>query len=93
MLFNSIEFLFIFLPVTFVIYFVLNKLKLVKVATFWLVVASLFFYSYWNIDYLPLILCSIIFNYSVGFILSCDKFKVNRKLVLIFGITGNVLLL
>ena len=32
MLFNSIEFLFIFLPITFIIYFLLNKMKLLKVA-------------------------------------------------------------
>ena len=43
MLFNSLEFLFIFLPVTFVIYFALNKMKLIKLALGWLVAASLFF--------------------------------------------------
>ena len=49
MLFNSLEFLFIFLPVTFVIYFALNKMKLIKLALGWLVAASLFFYAFWNI--------------------------------------------
>lgn len=93
MLFNSIEFLFVFLPVTFAVYFLLNKLKLIKAATFWLVFASLFFYSYWKIDYLPLILCSMIFNYFVGYILTHEKMKINRKLLLIFGIISNVLLL
>ena len=32
MLFNSLEFLFIFLPVTFVVYFALNKARLIKLA-------------------------------------------------------------
>ena len=94
MLFNSIEFIFIFLPITFFVYFWLNKKKLVKIATGWLVVASLAFYSYWKIDYLPIILFSMIFNYSIGYTLSNDvNLKINRKLLLSIGIICNVLLL
>ncbi|MGN0005908.1 MAG: MBOAT family O-acyltransferase [Candidatus Gastranaerophilaceae bacterium] len=93
MLFNSIEFLFIFLPITFIVYFLLNKLKLIKIAVGWLVFASLYFYSYWKIDYLPLILCSMVFNYSIGYTLTHEKMKIDRKLLLIFGITSNILLL
>ncbi len=94
MLFNSIEFLFIFLPITFIIYFGLNKIKLIKVASAWLVIASLIFYSYWKIDYLPLILISMIFNYSVGSTLSNEnKLKINRKLVMILAIIVNIGLL
>ena len=94
MLFNSLEFLFIFLPVTFAIYFLLNKAKLVKLGIGWLVAASLFFYAYWKIDYLVLILLSMIFNYSVGFTLSHpDSLKINRKFVLLTGLVGNIGLL
>ena len=93
MLFNSVEFLFIFLPVTFFVYFALNKLKLVTMATGWLVIASLAFYSYWKIDYLPLILLSMIFNYTLGTTLSSEKLKINRKLVMLGGIALNVALL
>lgn len=94
MLFNSVEFLFIFLPVTFMVYFALNKLKLVNLATGWLVIASLAFYSYWKIDYLPLILTSMLVNYSIGRTLSLDnKLKINKKLVMIFGVVFNVGLL
>lgn len=94
MLFNSIEFLFIFLPITFFIYFGLNKLKLIKIATAWLVIASLAFYSYWKIDYLPLILISMLFNYSVGSTLTSEKkLKINRKLVMILAIAVNIGLL
>ena len=94
MLFNSLEFLFIFLPVTFVIYFALNKMKLIKLALGWLVAASLFFYAFWNIKYLVLILCSMIFNYTVGYTLSHpSNLKINRKAVFIFGLLGNLALL
>lgn len=94
MLFNSIEFLFIFLPIVFFVYFALNKLKLVELAKGWLVFASLAFYSYWKIDYLPLIISSMIFNYSIGATLTRKiNLKINRKVVLLIGIIGNVVLL
>jgi alginate O-acetyltransferase complex protein AlgI len=63
MLFNSYEFILIFLPVTFFVYFYLNKKKLTELAKAWLFLSSLFFYSWWNINYLPIILGSIFFNY------------------------------
>ena len=55
MLFNSIEFLFIFLPIVFFVYFFLNKKRLINLATGWLVIASLYFYAYWKLEYLPII--------------------------------------
>lgn len=94
MLFNSIEFLFIFLPIVFFVYFSLNKFKLVELAKGWLVFASLAFYSYWKIDYLPLIISSMIFNYSIGATLTRKiNLNINRKLVLLIGVFGNVALL
>lgn len=93
MLFNSVEFLLIFLPIVFFVYFGLNKIKLINIAIGWLVVSSLFFYSYWKIDYLPLILISMILNYSLGCTLSDNKLKINRKFVMLAGISINVLLL
>ena len=93
MLFNSTHFIFLFLPIVLIVYFGLNKLKLVRIATGWLVLASLFFYSYWSLDYLALILSSIIFNYSIGQTLLSDKLKINKKALTAFGIVGNVLLL
>ncbi len=91
MLFNSYEFICIFLPLTFFIYFYLNKRKLIEVSKVWLVLSSLFFYSWWNIVYLPLIISSIFINYFVGKILfSCKKYK---KIILSIGIIINIVLL
>ncbi len=92
MLFNSYEFIFVFLPISFFIYFYLNNLKLFKHAKLFLLFASLFFYSWWNIDYLPLILVSMVFNYIIGVKLSKKDFPYKRKL-LIFGISSNIFLL
>ena len=95
MLFNSYVFIFAFLPITFFIYFYLNSKRLTEAAKAFLVLTSLFFYSWWNIAYLPIILVSMLFNYIVGVSLSKDQEhkKVSRKTLLFFGVTANVALL
>jgi D-alanyl-lipoteichoic acid acyltransferase DltB (MBOAT superfamily) len=101
LLFNSYEFIFAFLPITFFIYFYLNHKRLTIAAKGFLVFASLFFYSWWDIVYLPLILSSILFNYLIGTTLSKsnedNKIGLNKsfskKSILVFGIVCNVALL
>jgi D-alanyl-lipoteichoic acid acyltransferase DltB (MBOAT superfamily) len=100
MLFNSYEFIFLFLPATFFIFFWLNTKRLIQTSKAWLVFASLFFYSWWNIIYLPLILASILFNFSIGSTMTkMDKIqaktrkKISRKTLVVFGIISNILLL
>ena len=60
-----------------------------------LVLASLFFYSWWNIAYLPLILGSMLFNYSLGCELAKTRMKarITKKSILILGIVANLGLL
>lgn len=65
MLFNSYEFIFLFLPVTVVGFFLISKKKH-AFGTLWLVLASLFFYGWWDVKYVPLLCSSIGFNYLVG---------------------------
>ncbi len=91
MLFNSYVFIIFFLPVTFFTYFFLTGKGLIRYSKIFLVLASLFFYSWWNIVYLPLILSSILFNYILGYHL--NRKIANAKLLLIFGISSNVALL
>lgn len=93
MLFNSYSFIFLFLPITLFLYFQLNRITSFKVAQCWLVVASLFFYGWWNPIYLILILSSMIFNYIIG--MKITKQIVTRKkyYLLFFGVTANLLLL
>ncbi|WP_419677748.1 MBOAT family O-acyltransferase [Aliarcobacter lanthieri] len=95
MLFNSYEFIFAFLPLVFIIYFYLMHKRLVVGAKAFLVFSSLFFYSWWNILYLPIILSSVLFNYVIGNILSTKEFNksFSKKSVLIFGILVNLSLL
>lgn len=62
-----------------------------------MVFASLFFYSWWNIIYLPLILGSILFNFTVGSTITkmdkTTKKMISRRTVLFVGILSNILLL
>ena len=97
MLFNSYEFIFAFLPITFFIYFYLNHKRLTIASKGFLVFSSLFFYSWWNIAYLPLILISMLFNYVIGNSLNKEivenKKSFSKKSILIFGIVSNIALL
>lgn len=96
MLFNSYIFIFAFLPCTFSIYFLLAKYKGGEAAIVFLVIASLFFYGWWNPVYLVLILISIGVNYYIGETIVRYRLIVNfqkAKLLLICGILFNLGLL
>lgn len=93
MLFNSIEFLFIFLPIVFIVFFFMLKTQWKKYLSLWLLIASLFFYSYYNIKFLPIILFSIIYNYLMGLFIEKQKNKKLRKSLFIIAILGNLFLL
>lgn len=91
MLFNSYQYIFIFFPLTFFIYFYLNKKKLTEIANFFLVVSSLFYYSWFNRTYFLLISFSITFNYFTVKLLY--KYKNKSKTILFTGILTNIIIL
>jgi len=97
MIFSSPYFIFVYLPIAFFGYFYLNKTRLILAGKVWLVAMSLFFYAYWNVAYLPLLLASIFFNFSVGSGLSPHLLlkhkRFSRRLVLIVSILANLGLL
>lgn len=88
MLFNSVDFLF-FLPITLIGFFLLSKLHNELLSRLWLIFASLFFYSWWEFQYLFLIIISMLFNYTLGSALSRSP----RKNYIISGILMNLILL
>jgi len=65
-LFDSYLFIFCFLPITLLGFFLLTKYTKSAIAISWLVLASLFFYAWWNPKYLLLLLLSISVNYVLG---------------------------
>ena len=108
MLFNSYEFIFAFLPVAVIGFFAVSHIKH-EYSTMWLVLASLFFYGWWDYHYVPLLCVSICFNYIVGRRLEnlADGYKIEkgdhvtvdmphvfaRKMWLLFGVVINLALL
>lgn len=104
MIFSSWQFILAYLPISFFVYFWLNHRRLIIAGKVWLVAASLFFYAYWDVSYLPLILGSIFLNFSIGTYLAQahqqsqrdDKKphrRINEKVVLAAGIVTNLLIL
>ena len=88
LIFNSFEFLFLFLPIVFIVYFLLNKVNFTT-AKVWLFFSSIFFYGWWNPSYLPLLLSSLIGNYVIGTILGKMNHSLKKKVLLTFGILFN----
>ena len=85
MLFNSYEFIFLFFPIVLSVYFILGK-KLNSMANAWLMLASLFFYGYWNVDYLPLLIGSILINYLIAGWIIKSRSGISFGIGLIFNI-------
>ena len=84
MLFNSFEFIFLFFPIVTFLYFFLKKKNLNFSSKVFLIIASLFFYSYWNIKFLPLIIFSVIINYFFYL-----KIFYSKKKYVFFASTNN----
>ena len=90
MVFSSLEFIFIFLPIFFIIYYVAKD----KYKNFIILIFSLLFYSFGEPVYILLLLLSSVVDYSNGFFI--NKFKDDKKkkrIFLIISIIVNLSLL
>ena len=92
MLFSSWQFIFVFLPLALGVFLLLparwrvgNKL--------WLTLVSFFFYAYWKVEYVPLLVFSILFNYGIAEALLRYRDRPAGRGILIAGITANLSLL
>ncbi len=94
MLFNSVEFLFLFMPVLLFVFFRLGHYSH-RLAATWLTAGSLFFYGWWNPAYVGLLLASVVFNYLVGYGLARghDIGSPRRRRLLALGVTADLALL
>ena len=93
MLFNSYAFIFVFLPITLIGYFALNRLKSPTPAKVFFVGASLYFYSYFNIKNLPLLIFSILVNFTISQLLHRELKWISKKRLFQFGLVLNLGLL
>ena len=97
MLFSSPKFILLFLPIVFWIYFFLNSKTKNNISKLFLILASLFFYGYWNPRYLLILITSVIGNHLFSKLLDKDhswsiKFF-SRKIFLVLAIIFNLSLL
>lgn len=95
MLFNSLPFIFLFLPVVLAGYFLLGRRNTLAAAA-WLTLASLFFYGWWNPIYVGLLLLSMVFNYRAGLAIVQARAagaEARARRVLTFAIVADLALL
>lgn len=94
MLFNSPEFLFLYLPVLLLVFFLLARSSQ-RWAAAWLTAGSLFFYAWWNPASVWLLLGSIVFNYTAGnaLVRLGEGQAAPRRLWLVLSVAANLGLL
>jgi alginate O-acetyltransferase complex protein AlgI len=91
MIFNSLDFA-IFLPIVFFLYWFVTQ-KNLKLQNCLIIIASYFFYGWWDWRFLALIFISTAVDYCVGLGLSRDKNPTYRKILLGTSIIVNLGLL
>lgn len=93
MLFNSLRFIFLFLPITMIGFHLLGRYGRRPVIA-WLGLMSLVFYGAWNRVYVLLLVGSIVVNYIVArLIAAAPDDSTRRKQLLVLGISLNLLAL
>jgi alginate O-acetyltransferase complex protein AlgI len=85
MLFNSYEFLLVFLPAEILIYWFADKSE--RWRTWVLILLSLVFYSYWDVRFPPVMLASILLNWWAASLYVATR----RRVVIIAAIVGEYL--
>lgn len=91
MVYNSIDF-FLILPLVFVLYWTVG-IRSIPLRNGFLLVASYFFYGYWDWRFLGLIFLSSMIDYLVSIWLSGIREDRHRKLVLLVSISSNLSIL
>lgn len=90
MLFNSITFLVLFLPLSLLFYYLLGCFHM-NAAKLWLVVVSFLFYGWWNPQFLILLMTSILFNYGCGYLIQVFEERTRvSSILLAIGIVVNL---
>ena len=92
MLFSSWPFIAAFLPITWFVYHWLMKKSGRRMAMYWMTIASLFFYGWFEWEYLLLIAVSVLFNHTLGHKIAAipENKEPKRKMLLGFGVATNL---
>ena len=93
MLFNSLLFITLFLPLTLFGWYGLQRLENPTYAKVFLVGMSLWFYGYFNYYYLAILVSSVVVNFGCSKLFSFCHKEGSEKLVLTAGLLFNLALL
>jgi len=88
MLFNSIDFA-IFLPIVFILYWIIGKYSL-RYQNLFILAASYLFYGWWDYRFLGLIFISSLVDFIVGIKLGKATDNITRRLLLATSISVNI---
>lgn len=92
MLFNSFEFLFVFLPSVLLGCLLFSAFKSSS-AKIWIIFSSLFFYSWWNAFHILIILSVMLFTFTVGQSMLRVSDSRLRKALLVLGLSVDIAVL
>jgi alginate O-acetyltransferase complex protein AlgI len=92
MRFNSPEFLAVFLPITWAVWFVFQRAAGIRAGAAWLTLASLAFYAWWDWRFAPLLVLSLLVNFTLGRRLAQGR-PAGRRGWLLAGLAWNLGLL
>lgn len=90
MLFNSYIFVFLFFPLVVLGYYWLHHMKQEKMALGYLTMMSMVFYGYNSIQYLGMLIVSILVNYLLACLMDRTGRLMLRKLFLALGLLYNL---
>ncbi len=90
MLFNSYIFVFLFFPLVVAGYYWLHHVKLEKTALGYLIVMSMVFYGYNSVQYLAILVVSILVNYLLVKGMDRTRGLAGRRLFLMIGLLYNL---
>jgi alginate O-acetyltransferase complex protein AlgI len=101
MLFNSYEFILVFLPITATVFGLLSSFLRGNLAFVWILIASIFFYSAWGISHLYILLISTLVNWAFAELIvrlkdkNPDPIELTKPTKLVFAISVgfNIILL
>jgi alginate O-acetyltransferase complex protein AlgI len=85
MVFSSMTFLWIFLPIVFVLSLIVRNIKAINII---LLVFSLLFYAWGEPAYLLILLASVFMNWGLG--LMMERYEEHKKEVLVLSLIGNI---
>lgn len=90
MFFQSYSFMLIFLPICVFGYHILNHFKLYRFATSLILLASLYFYGAFSLEFLAVLIVSTLVNYFSGYAMHYQLSPWQKKAIFAFALIFNV---